>query len=80
MGLPPLPEPDIDAITWEILNAFAVISRTRRYVGISGQPLPLSVTDINNYLSIYSLLIDRDEFDTAIFALDDEWLLNNANT
>lgn len=77
MNLPPIPEPDIDAVTWEILNAFAVISRSRRYAGMTGHPLPLSITDINDYLSIYTLLIERREFDAAIFALDEEWLLSD---
>lgn len=74
-----LPEPDIDAITWGMLNAFAVISRSRRYVGMTEQPLQLSIRDINDHFSIYTLLIERKEFDTAIFALDEEWLMINSN-
>ncbi|EOM7100412.1 hypothetical protein ACK6HA_002541 [Escherichia coli] len=77
MNLPPIPEPDIDAVTWEILNAFAVISRSRRYAGSFGKPLPLSIADINDYLSICTLLIERKEFYAAILALDDEWLMDN---
>ncbi|MDM3428454.1 MULTISPECIES: hypothetical protein [Citrobacter] len=74
-----LPEPDIDAITWGMLNAFAVISRSRRCVGMTEQPLQLSIRDINDHFSIYTLLIERKEFDTAIFALDEEWLMINSN-
>lgn len=44
---------------------------------MAAAPLPLSHEDINTYLSHEPLLIDRDEFDAAIFALDDadraEW-------
>jgi hypothetical protein len=36
-------------------------------------PLPLSLADIDRYLSSRTLLIDRREFDAAIFALDDAW-------
>ena len=37
-------------------------------------PLPLSLSDIDRYLSSRSVLIDRTEFDAAILALDDAWL------
>lgn len=77
LGLPPIPEPEIDGVCTEILNAYAIISRSRRYAGMAAAPLPLSLEDINSYLSHEPLLIDRDEFDAAIFALDDaardEW-------
>lgn len=36
-------------------------------------PLPLSLSDIERYLSSHTILIDRTEFDAAIFALDDAW-------
>jgi hypothetical protein len=77
LGLPPVPEPVIDGVCTEILNAYAVISRSRRYAGMVAAPLPLSLDDISSYLALNPLLIDREEFEAAIFALDDaareEW-------
>lgn len=73
MNLPPIPEPEIDAVTGEILNAYAIISRSRQYAGMAGVPLPLSLSDIERYLASRSILIDRTEFDAAIMALDDAW-------
>jgi hypothetical protein len=34
--LSPIPEPEIDAVTGEILNAYAMISRSRKYAGMAG--------------------------------------------
>lgn len=67
-------------MTREILNAYSVISRSRLYAGMAGVPLPISLHDIERFLSARPLLIDRDEFDAAIFALDnawrEEWVMN----
>lgn len=60
-------------MTGEILNAYAMISRGRQYAGMAGVPLPLSLGDIERYLTSRSILIDRTEFDAAILALDDAW-------
>lgn len=73
LNLPPIPEPEIDAVTGEILNAYAMISRGRQYAGMAGVPLPLSLSDIERYLASRAVLIDRTEFDAAIMALDDAW-------
>lgn len=40
---------------------------------MAGVPLPLSLSDIERYLSSRYILIDRIEFDAAILALDDAW-------
>ncbi len=61
----------------EILGAYAIITRSRKYAGMAATPLPISLEDINAYLACKPLEIDRDEFEAAIFALDDadraEW-------
>lgn len=61
----------------EILGAYAIISRGRKYAGMAAAPLPISLEDINTYLACKPLQIERDEFEAAIFALDDadraEW-------
>ncbi|HCA9886892.1 TPA: hypothetical protein MYK89_003928 [Klebsiella pneumoniae] len=50
-----------------------MISRGRKYAGMAGVPLPLSLNDIELYLASRTILIDRIEFDAAILALDDAW-------
>jgi hypothetical protein len=60
-------------VTGEILTAYSVISRSRKYAGMAGAPLPLSLCDIERFLNSRPLLIDRNEFESAIFALDDAW-------
>lgn len=68
-----LPEPEIDPVLKELLYAYSVISRARRYAGMAGVPLPLSLTEINEYLATHPVLIERDEFEAVIFALDDQY-------
>lgn len=66
------------------MAAYAVITRGRRYAGMAATPLPVSLEDINAYLASKPLQIDRDEFEAAIFALDDadraEWERKQAKT
>ena len=40
-----------DPVLKELLYAYSVISRARRYAGMAGVPLPLSLTEINEYLA-----------------------------
>ncbi|WP_167626711.1 hypothetical protein [Pantoea septica] len=51
---------------------------------MAATPLPISLEDINTYLACKPLQIDRDEFESAIFALDDadraEWERKQAKT
>ena len=65
--------PKIDGVTAEILEAYGSISRTRQYVGMVGAPAPISPSAITDYLTRYPSAICREEFDAAIFALDDEF-------
>lgn len=73
MGLPEIERPDYDAITDEVLVAYGMISRGRRYAGMMACPLPLSLTDIDSYLSLRPTMLSRKEFDAAIFALDEHF-------
>lgn len=57
----------------EILNAYAMISRSRQYAGMAGVPLPLSPHDVERYLASCDTQIERDEFMATIMALDDAW-------
>lgn len=57
----------------EILEAYGHIGRSRQYVGMMGAPAPIAPAAIAEYLDRYPSVICREEFDTAIFALDDEF-------
>lgn len=70
-GVPDAPE--IDGVTAEILEAYAYISRSRQYVGMIGAPAPISPSAITEYLDRYPSAICREEFDAAVFALDDQF-------
>lgn len=65
--------PEINDVVAELLEAYGWISRTRQYIGMAGAPAALSPVAINDYLDRYPSLICREEFDGAIFALDDEF-------
>uniref|UniRef100_UPI001F4DBF1A hypothetical protein n=1 Tax=Rosenbergiella australiborealis TaxID=1544696 RepID=UPI001F4DBF1A len=71
LGFAEAKEPEIDELTGIILSAYAVISRSRQYVGMEATPLPLSLSDIDVYLRSRPLQINRELFEQAIFALDD---------
>lgn len=57
----------------EILEAYGHIGRSRQYVGMMGAPAPIAPAAIAEYLDCYPSVICREEFDAAIFALDDEF-------
>lgn len=57
----------------EILEAYGHIGRSRQYVGMMGAPAPIAPAAIAEYLDRYPSVICREEFDAAIFALDDEF-------
>ncbi|WP_409279707.1 hypothetical protein [Pseudomonas sp. KCJK8751] len=65
--------PEIDGVVTEILEAYGHISRSRQFVGMVGAPAPISPSAITEYLSRFPSAICRDEIETAIFALDDEF-------
>lgn len=60
-------------MTAEILQAYAIIGRSRQYVGMMGAPAPIGQAAIGDYLGRYPSAINREEFDSAIFALDDDF-------
>ncbi|WP_409292298.1 hypothetical protein [Pseudomonas sp. KCJK9058] len=57
----------------EILEAYGHIGRSRQYVGMMGAPAPIAPAAIAEYLDRYPSVICREEFDAAIFALDEEF-------
>ena len=40
---------------------------------MAASPLPISIRDIDAYLTSRPMVVDRDLFEAAIFALDDEY-------
>lgn len=66
-------QPEIDGVTAEILEAYGYISRSRQYVGMVGAPAPIAPLAITEYLDRYPSAICREEFDAAVFALDDQF-------
>lgn len=70
---PPPPSPEIDDVVAEILEAYGHIGRSRQYVGMIGAPAPIAPSAIAEYLDRYPSAICREEFDAAIFALDEEF-------
>ena len=73
MGIKVADEPEIDELSALLLSAYAAISRGRQYAGMAASPLPLSIRDIDAYLVSRPVVVDRDLFEAAIFALDDEY-------
>ncbi|ENB9666704.1 hypothetical protein [Pseudomonas putida] len=57
----------------EILEAYVHIGRSRQYVGMVGAPAPIEPSAICEYLDRYPSMICREEFDAAVFALDEEF-------
>lgn len=57
----------------EILEAYGHIGRSRQYVGMMGGPAPIAPAAIAEYLDRYPSVICREEFDAAIFALDEDF-------
>lgn len=60
-------------MTAEILEAYSLINRSRQYVGMIGAPAPIPPAAIADHLNRHPTAISREEFDAAIFALDDEY-------
>ena len=65
--------PEIDDVTVEVLEAYGSISRARQYVGMAGAPAPISPGAVDDHLTRYPSAICREEFEAAIFALDDQF-------
>lgn len=44
LGLPAIAKPDMDGVSMEIIQAWGMLNRQRRYGGMAGVPLPLTLT------------------------------------
>ena len=71
-GLEPPEPPKYDYDIQMIIDVFYMAARGRRYV--EGQPLPLSVRDITDVVTVHPIPVPRCVLDPVIFALDDKEL------
>lgn len=46
---------------------------TRRYAGMAASPLPISIRDVDAYLTSCPAMMAQELFEAAIFALEDEY-------
>ncbi|MDM9593640.1 hypothetical protein QU617_09985 [Pseudomonas guariconensis] len=53
-----------------------MISRSRQYVGMMAAPAPITAGMVSEYLARYPSAIDRDELESVVFALDEEFRAN----
>ena len=65
-------QPEYSEVACQIMEAFNVLMRGRRYE--QGVMLSLSLHDIAVYCDSYDIGVTRNEFDAAIFALDNLYL------
>ncbi|QVL21743.1 hypothetical protein KH389_06385 [Pseudomonas qingdaonensis] len=60
-----------------------MISRSRQYVGMMAAPAPITGGMVSEYLSRNPTVIDHDELEAVVFALDEEfranWAEQNSN-
>lgn len=73
LGIQVPEEPELDAITLSLLNAFRNATRGRRYlVGATAvQPLRLSAREISDWLDVHPLPLPSALVYEVIFALDE---------
>ncbi|XXE61530.1 hypothetical protein J3P77_09665 [Pseudomonas sp. R1-18] len=66
-------EPEIDSITAYLLHTFRSVCRARQYMSTMAGvfPLPLSASQINDWLEGHPAALPRDMIDDVVFALDD---------
>lgn len=66
-------EPELDAITLSLLNAFRNVTRGRRYLvgATTVQPLRLSAREISDWLDVHPLPLPDALVYETIFALDE---------
>lgn len=66
-------EPDVDAITLSLLNAFRNASRGRRYLvgATTVQPLRLSAREISDWLDVHPLPLPDALVYEVMFELDE---------
>ncbi|WP_080948296.1 hypothetical protein [Moraxella bovoculi] len=74
MGLEVPKEPENSHAISMIIYVFCMASRARRYIGMTGTPLPLTVKDISDVVDAHPTMIDRETLDAGVFAIDDVWL------
>lgn len=68
-------KPNVNAKQQQAMNAFNSISRGRRYTGQAATPLPLTESDVIEYVSVHGITCyESDILTNIILALDNEYL------
>jgi len=68
LGLDVPEPPSFDAIIQDVIQTFYLVDRGRNYT--EGQPLPISVKNITDVVSVHPIDVPRSVLDSIIFELD----------
>lgn len=68
LGLDVPEPPSYDASIQDVIQTFYLVDRGRNYT--EGQPLPISVKNITDVVSVHPIDVPRSVLDSIIFELD----------
>lgn len=68
LGIDAPEPPSYDAVIQDVMQTFYMVARGRSYT--DGQPLPISVRNITDVVSVHPIDVDRNVLDSIIFELD----------
>lgn len=68
LGLDVPEPPSYDASIQDVIQTFYLVARGRNYT--EGQPLPISVKNITDVVSVHPIDVPRSVLDSIIFELD----------
>ena len=68
LGLDVPEPPSYDASIQDVIQTFYLVDRGRNYT--DGQPLPISVKNITDVVSVHPIDVPRSVLDSIIFELD----------
>lgn len=68
LGLDVPEPPSFDASIQDVIQTFYLVDRGRNYT--EGQPLPISVKNITDVVSVHPIDVPRSVLDSIIFELD----------
>ena len=68
LGLDVPEPPSFDASIQDVIQTFYLVARGRNYT--EGQPLPISVKNITDVVSVHPIDVPRSVLDSIIFEID----------
>lgn len=68
LGLDVPEPPSFDASVQDVIQTFYLVDRGRNYT--EGQPLPISVKNITDVVSVHPIDVPRSVLDSIIFEID----------